>query len=68
MPEAVTTILDALAIVAVAVGVGMGTAAVVYGLFVAWHPEWLATASGVVAGGTALGTGSWAAGRSGGRT
>ncbi len=68
MPDAVTTILDALALVAVAVGVGVVAAATLYGLLVGFHhPVWLATGTGVAAGGAVLGIGSWQAGRSGGR-
>lgn len=69
MPEAVTTILDALAMLAVAVGVGVLVAATLYGRLVGFHhPVWLVTGAGLAVGGVVLGIGSWRAGRSGGRT
>lgn len=64
MPEAVTTLLDALALLAAATGVGLLAAAAVYTAITGVsHPAWWATAAGTTVAGLALGAGSWATGR-----
>lgn len=68
MPDVVTTVLDAAALLALAAGLSLLVAAGVYGLVAGEQQAgWYAVGAGLTGGGLVLGAGSWWATRRGGQ-
>jgi hypothetical protein len=59
VPEVVTTLLDAVALLGVAVGLGLLAGAAVFGWLGRAHPDWYGFGAGLLVAGLVLFTGSW---------